>query len=350
MEPATILKGFSIIVCCYNSSHVIEETLRHLAGLSQPAGYPLELVLVNNRSTDNTVALAIRMWERMGSPFVMRVIEEERPGLSFARDCGIKASFYDYLLFCDDDNRLNGDYLSVAAPVLESRPDIGVLGGFGTPDYESLPPYWPVDFYIYGSGPQAEESGQITYVHGAGIIVRREAFRRLEQAKFRFLLTDRKGDSLSSGGDYELCYAITLAGYIIWYEKRLTFRHLISADRVTREYCWKFIRESAPAIDVLDVYRYFLSHHGSLHLGFYLKQLKLIVYHGYKLYRSFVVRMQYKADPQIVFLEDFHMRFHKARIKCISISFFNYSRWSRPISSFKERLTETVPEEPFGKK
>lgn len=338
MTPTATLKGFSIIVCCYNSSPVIEDTLRHLAVLSQPAGYQLELVLVNNRSKDNTVSLATRIWSELGSPFALRVFEEEKPGLSYARSRGIMASSYDYLLFCDDDNRLEQDYLMIAAPILANHRGIGVLGGLGTPDYESIPAYWPVDFYIYGSGPQAKESGQVTYVHGAGIIVCKEALLKLEQAKFRFLLTDRKGDSLSSGGDHELCYAIGLAGYTIWYEKHLAFRHLIGADRVTKEYCWKFIRESAPAIDVLDVYRYFLSHNGSLQFSFYLRQLKLVIYHGYKLYRSYMLRSQYRHDPQIVFLEDFHMRFHKARIKCIVSNLFSYRRWSRPVSSFKKRL------------
>lgn len=211
------MKGFSIIVCCYNSANVIEETIGDLAGLQVPAGYAAEVVVVDNGCTDHTPALARAAWNNMDFPFDLVVVKEDKPGLSYARNKGIASSRYDYLLFCDDDNRLSSDYLLVAASALCAHPGIGVLGGWGVPDYEAVPAHWPKDFYIYGCGPQAAGSGETGYVHGAGVVILREAYLTLKNAGFTFLLTDRKGDQLSSGGDYELCYAIKLAGYLIWY-------------------------------------------------------------------------------------------------------------------------------------
>lgn len=332
------LKGFSIIVCCYNSANVIEDTLRHLSALRVPEGYGCEVILVNNLSTDNTVPLALDIWDTVRPPLSLQVVEENTPGLSFARNKGIQSSRYNYLLFCDDDNRLDPNYLLVAADVLEHHPEVGALGGLGIPEYEEVPAYWAEDFYIYGSGPQANVSGKVFYVHGAGVVIRREAFQKMEKANFKFLLSDRKGNQLSSGGDYELCYAIGLTGYIVWYEKRLTFRHFITSERLTPEYTSRFVRESAPAIDILDVYRYYLQQDNPLRVNFYFRQLKLFAYHGYRIYSAYVVRSKFRHDPKIVFLENFHIHFHKARMKCMLASFFKYRRWARQVGAFKNNL------------
>lgn len=337
------MKGFSIIVCCYNSAMVIEQTLQHLGRLQIPSGYHAEVVIVNNACTDNTIEIVHETWHRLNAPFDMIVVDEHQPGLSYARNKGIATSRCDYILFCDDDNRLNGDYLSTAAAVLCEHTEIGALGGLGIPDYEVVPDYWPEDFYIYGSGPQAMASGKVTYVHGAGVIVRRDVFRKVEMADFRFLLTDRKGDQLSSGGDYELCYAIGLAGYVVWYEQQLEFKHFITADRLAQSYCWKFIRESAPAIDVLEVYGYCLRHHNPLHMGFYFRQIKLLIYHGYLVYRSAWTKFKYRRDKQIDFLENFHIRFHKMRIRCIVLSFPKYKIWGKEIMALKGRIGQIMP-------
>ncbi len=333
------MKGFSIIVCCYNSAKVIEKTLHAIAALHIPHKHEIEVIIVNNGCQDHTCSLVSATWDRLHAPHRLRIINEDKPGLSHARRKGIHAARYEYILFCDDDNRLSSDYVLTAAPILDKNPLVGVLGGLGIPDYESLPDYWSDDFYIYGSGPQAEASGIAPYVHGAGMIVRREALEKIENADMRFMLTDRKEEQLTSGGDHELCYAIRLAGYIIWYENKLTFRHFITTDRVNKAYCWKFIRESAPAIDVLEIYRYYLTH-DTFRIDFYARQLKTFIFHTLKLYHSFLNRARYKNNKKIVFLEDFHIRFHKARIRSIYRSAFKYKRWAIQIADLKKRTQQ----------
>ena len=61
--------------------------------------------------------------------------------------------------------------------------------------------------------------------------------------------------SPSSGGDYELCLALAIAGFIIWYDERLTFRHFITRDRTTVEYYRKYLKESAKCLEVLHPYK-----------------------------------------------------------------------------------------------
>ena len=61
-------------------------------------------------------------------------------------------------------------------------------------------------------------------------------------------------------------------------------------------------------------------------------------YHAYEVLRSSVVKVKYRHDQRIVFLENFHIRFHQMRIKCIARSFTKYKAWARQVAALKHRL------------
>jgi glycosyltransferase involved in cell wall biosynthesis len=334
------MKGFSIIVCCYNSAELLPETLERLALLHLPAGMNAELIVIDNCCTDDTVLVAKKQWKNFGEPLKMIIAEEKTPGLSFAREKGISLAQYEYLLFCDDDNLLNNDYLLTAEGFLSAHPQAGVLGGYGEPVYDRLPSFWPKDFFIYGSGPQAKKNGKTSCVHGAGAIIRQKAFSRLKKAGFSFILSDRKKDMLTSGGDYELCYAIILAGYEVWYHQELKFSHYISPGRTTWRYCKKFIEESAPALDVLNVYHYIIINDDkktSL-CSFYLVQIKNWLFHLKHYASSSYLKYKYHRREDIYFLEKFHQKFHGERLKCTFRNIFYYKKIYNKINALNRGL------------
>ena len=55
-------------------------TLEHLSALTIPAGNRLEVILVDNASTDDSGAVATRCWHKLGEPFPLMVLVENRPG------------------------------------------------------------------------------------------------------------------------------------------------------------------------------------------------------------------------------------------------------------------------------
>jgi glycosyltransferase involved in cell wall biosynthesis len=337
------MEGFSIILCCYNSSRLLPGTLQGLARLDLPEDIPTELILVDNCCTDDTVAVARATWEALGSPFAMKVVAEDTPGLSAARGRGIETARYEYLLFCDDDNLLAPDYLQAALGILRAHRHTGMLGGLGTPVYGRRPSYWPADFYVYGSGPQASANGLTWTLYGAAIILRKSAFSVLREAGFRFILTDRKGDKLTSGGDYELCYAVAMAGFEIRYNDTLRFSHLIADERMSRAYCRRFIRESAPALTILEVYHFILAHPDARALRFYLKQVKDLLHHGRKIAHCTLLGYRYRKQEQLRFLEDFHRKFHAARLLSLSRDLFRCPGYLRKVAALKGRLERARP-------
>jgi len=80
--------GLSVIVCCYNSSKFITACLEHIA-CQNLDGITLEVILVDNNCTDDTVNIALQAWRTCGSPFILRIIEEKVSGIAYARKKGV---------------------------------------------------------------------------------------------------------------------------------------------------------------------------------------------------------------------------------------------------------------------
>jgi glycosyltransferase involved in cell wall biosynthesis len=253
--------GVSIVICTYNGAAKLPETLRHIAIQKIPNDIQWELIIVNNASTDDTANVAVREWRKYANPGSFTVISEPKQGLSFARERGFNEARFDYILLCDDDNWLQPDFISIAQNIMMTNPQVAVLGGLGEPVYETDPPTWIIENpRIIAVGPQAPRPGKVesNKVSGAGCIIRKSAYQQLKDAGFRGLLSDRKGSELSSGGDYELCYALVVIGYEIWYSDILKFKHFITKERLTWEYCTRYIRESTRCFDVLASYKILL--------------------------------------------------------------------------------------------
>src|SRR4249919_3030237 len=83
--------GISVIICCYNSSDRLAQTLEHLSRQIVPRQLSWEILLVDNASTDDTAEKALAIWNRLlpGSQ-ILCVLTETNPGQQFARIRGVK--------------------------------------------------------------------------------------------------------------------------------------------------------------------------------------------------------------------------------------------------------------------
>lgn len=232
--------------------------MEHLYLLKIPEGMKFEIILIDNASTDSTFQLMQEIAEQIGKLFQIIILKEPKPGLSNARMLGMNLANYEYILLCDDDNWLYRDYLIEAAAILEADPLIGMLGGCGIYEPESSIPGWSKNINIFALGPQGQSETAVEVLYGAGVILRREIFLLLKSVEFEFLLSDRIQDSLSSGGDYELCIVVKIAGYRLWYSDKLRFEHHFDKQRFEVDYFKKFTKESSSALDILSIYHFIL--------------------------------------------------------------------------------------------
>lgn len=253
-------KGISIIICCYNSSRVIEDTLRYICRQEVPKDIPWEVVIIDNASTDDTGAIAKQYWLNHNCLVPLRVVRENKPGLTVARMKGINSAKYEYIIFCDDDNRLSKDFVGKSYQLMEKNEDAGILGGRSKAVFEVEPPGW-FDFWkdSYAIGAQSKEkSSDVTdsrgYLWGAAMVVRKSAMKKLLAKGFQSILADRKGNVLSAGGDTEICYALRNEGWKMRYESELTFKHYITSDRLNWDYLGRLFKGFGQASIGLDLY------------------------------------------------------------------------------------------------
>jgi cellulose synthase/poly-beta-1,6-N-acetylglucosamine synthase-like glycosyltransferase len=59
----------------------------------------------------------------------------------------------------------------------------------------------------------------------------------------------------AGGEDQELCFAVQLCGYKLWYEPSLCYTHYISSNRLTVNYLYKTILGTSKATPVIKLYQ-----------------------------------------------------------------------------------------------
>ena len=95
---------FSVIIPVHNREKYIKDTLRSVVGQEYR---PIQLILVDNNSTDNSIAEAKKYLSPYeNSEFNVIYAKEEKPGACAARNKGVELSNAPYLMFLDDDDAL----------------------------------------------------------------------------------------------------------------------------------------------------------------------------------------------------------------------------------------------------
>ncbi len=201
------------------------------------------------------------------------IIREERLGLTWARIAGIQASRGDYLVFVDDDNVLDPNYLKNTIEIFQQNSQLGAIGGKSLPEFEVEPEPWVTQFFkclalrdlgekvlISSQAGASQSSKQYPEFApiGAGMALRRQAVEtyvnRIIGNSTRVVL-DRTGKNLSSGGDNDIVLTILNAGWEIGYFPQLQLTHLMPASRLTKEYLAKVNRASSRSwVQVLDMH------------------------------------------------------------------------------------------------
>jgi glycosyltransferase involved in cell wall biosynthesis len=255
-----MLLGVSVIICCHNSAERLPTTLAHLSAQKVPAGLPWEVLVVDNASSDATTEVARQHWPKEARA-PLRVVSEPQPGLTHARQRGFTEARYEIINFIDDDNWVCPEWVATVSDLMTAHADVGACGGIGEAVRETDLPWWFEKFQgHFAVGPQSADAGDVTwtrgYLWGAGLAVRKAAWSQLIEKGFHSLLTDRQGTSLSAGGDTELCFALRSAGWRLWYEPRLRFKHLLPAERLRWSYLRGLHRGFGAAEAVLDAYQF----------------------------------------------------------------------------------------------
>lgn len=231
----------SVILCTHNPKpHYMEKVLSALSAQTLPTDQ-WELLLIDNASSE---ALSKRFSAQWHPHY--RVILEPELGLTHARLCGIRHAQGDLLVFVDDDNVLDVDFLQTTLRIAKEHPFIGAWSGQCLPGFETEPPEWTRRYWgmlvirQFSSDHWSNLGGLAeTMPCGAGLCVRRQVaqeYVRLHDSGQRPNVLDRKGNSLMSAGDNDLAACACDIGLGVGLFHALKLTHLMPAERLCEDY------------------------------------------------------------------------------------------------------------------
>ncbi|MCM3874602.1 MAG: glycosyltransferase [Pyrinomonadaceae bacterium] len=231
----------SVITCAHNPrSDYLQEVIGALKNQTLPQSR-WEYLLIDNLSKEQLARRVDLSWHSSA-----RHIREEKLGLTHARLRGIREAAGDILVFVDDDNVLDADYLEQVVLVAEEWPRLGVWAGQNRPGFESNPPDWTRQYWSrlvireFDSDRWSNQPSQAdTMPCGAGMAVRKSVadyYAGLHDKGKRNIIMDRTGDSLVSGGDSDLAICACDCGLGMGLFASLKLTHLIPASRLTEDY------------------------------------------------------------------------------------------------------------------
>lgn len=202
------------------------------------------IIICNGQETEKMVNNFAIDWKNE-----CHVVLEEEIGLTRARITGINKSVGNLLVFVDDDNFLESDYLSNAFDLSRQYPAVHTFGGRSQGEFEVEPPSWVTEFEEmlairdFGDQPIVSSlNGRISEYPrhspvGAGMVLRKSSASHYVDTDCEgVVIGDRTGESLSSGGDNDIVCSVLFNGGEVGYFPELLLTHFIPAHRISKSY------------------------------------------------------------------------------------------------------------------
>jgi glycosyltransferase involved in cell wall biosynthesis len=166
----------SFVVPAYNEETYLPACLESILAQTGELGDQVEIIVVNNASTDRTREVALKY------PGV-RVVDEPRKGLTYARQAGFTASKGELIANVDSDSRLTPGWVDTVLTTFAEEPKLVALSGPFV--YYDLSPrqrvsvqiFYAAAFMVYALNRWVLRAGSM--VQGGNFVLRREALEKI---------------------------------------------------------------------------------------------------------------------------------------------------------------------------
>ena len=217
----------SIVIVTYNSAAHIDECLRSLVAPAPVVDH--EIVVVDNASTDNTVASVRARWSGV------RVIDAgANLGFAAANNLGIRHSSAPLILLLNPDTVVPAGAIDALVAVIERRSDVGVAGpklidvnGRAELSWgKMLSPWAELRQQVVTRWAEAltRRERQVDWVSGACMLVRREAAEAAGLMDERYFMYAE---------DVDFCAAVRSHGWNVLFTPVAEVKHLRGQSRAT---------------------------------------------------------------------------------------------------------------------
>ncbi len=222
--------SFSVIVPTYNRGHLLPRALNSIAAQTQT---PLEVIVVDDGSTDDTIAILRREY-----PDVV-IFQETHRGVSAARNRGIQASRGDWIAFLDSDDewlpeklaRQNAALVSTPTILLCHTEEVWVRNGVRVN---------PMKKHAKRGGAIFEDCLPLCCMSPSSVVVHREVLEDVGVFD----------ETLPACEDYDLWLRITSRYPVVFIDEPLVVKHGGHNDQLSRRY-WGMDRFRITALEKL---------------------------------------------------------------------------------------------------
>jgi glycosyltransferase involved in cell wall biosynthesis len=116
---------FSIVVPYYNREAFLERTLSSLHNQNYR---PLEIILVDNQSSDASLSICQKFkLENESDDFIIELLSSPQKGAARARNIGLERAKGDYVYFFDSDDSISADFLTDVFQIIKEDPSIDIV-------------------------------------------------------------------------------------------------------------------------------------------------------------------------------------------------------------------------------
>ena len=166
----------SFVVPAYNEEAYLPACLESIMAQTGELGDAVEIIMVNNASTDRTREVA------MGFKGV-RVVDEPRKGLTFARQAGFAASTGELIANVDSDSRLTEGWVATVLKEFAAEPKLVALSGpfiyydMSPSQRVSVRVFYAIAYLVYAVNRWVLRAGSM--VQGGNFVLRRSALEQI---------------------------------------------------------------------------------------------------------------------------------------------------------------------------
>jgi glycosyltransferase involved in cell wall biosynthesis len=231
-----------IVICTWNRCELLRQTLTRLSTSLTLDGVTVEILVVNNASTDATSDVVARF---VGT-LAIREVRESQPGLSNARNRALSEipRAVDYIIWIDDDVLVSPDWLASFVAGVRRYPHAAAFGGPIDPWFVVEPdPILASAFPVLASGFCGLNHGSSERpltgeepIYGANMAFSMAAVRNLQ---FDPALGTVQGSGVASE-EVAFQEAVRRRGGIIIWIPGMHVRHYVEPTRMTLSYLTRF--------------------------------------------------------------------------------------------------------------
>jgi len=230
-----MLPFISIIIPTFNRAQPLAITLDSFISQDYPTDR-YEIIIANNRSTDNTPAVIEEYCAKFTN---VRAMYEGRQGVHYARNSAAKMARGDILYFTDDDMLADRSLLLELIKVFDLDPSIGTATGLVLPKFDTEPPAWVRKYLtnVYLSVTDKNKQEELIISRSDfGVYSCHQAIKREVFIKSGGFNPENTAGIWIGDGETGLNIKIKQLGYKFAYTTRSIIYHAIPSSRTTLQY------------------------------------------------------------------------------------------------------------------